>query len=120
MTMTMTKNQLIDKAERLRQELNKTKEEIRRVEDLERPYVAAISSYSGGGESRFETEELARKKFTDYCMKDYYKNGLTYGVFLYKLNEDGTKTLLENHPMGRKDFFPYQFDQEDEGGQEAG
>jgi hypothetical protein len=113
MTATLTKEQLIEKREGHRVSMNKIDDEIRRMECLEKPFVAAISSYSGGGETRCETEELARKKFNEYCRKTYYRSGISHGAFLYKYNEDGTKTLLEVHPMNQKDFFPYQFDQDE-------
>jgi hypothetical protein len=112
MTATLTKEQLIEKREELRERMNGVDEEIRRMECLEKPFVAAISAYSGGGETRYETEEQARKKFKEYCGKTYYRNGVSHGAFLYKYNEDGTKTLLDVHAMNQKDFFPYQFDQD--------
>lgn len=83
--------------------------EFERRNNLEKPYVAAISSYSGGGKMQFKTEEQARKKLKEYAGKTYFKNGLSYGVYLYRHNPDGTKTLLESKPMGTKDFRPHGF-----------
>lgn len=105
----MTKNQLIVKRERLLEELNDINQELRRMEELEKPYIAAISSYNGSGETKCKTEVQARKKYQEYCGKTYYRNGLTRGAYLYQFNADGTKTLLDYHPMGQKDFYPRLF-----------
>lgn len=112
MTTTMTKEQLIQKREQLRGNINSINQEIRRIEDLEKPFVAAISASNGGGETRCETEELARKKFNEYAKKAVYRKGVSYGAFLYKYNDDGSKTLIDVQPINQDDFYPYQFDQE--------
>lgn len=114
-TATKTKNQLIFKRDQLLENINDINQELRRMEDMEKPYVAAISGYSGGGETRFKTEEQAQKKFQEYCKKTYYRNGLAHGAFLYKLNDDGSKFLIDSQPIGQKDFFPYQFDKNQKG-----
>lgn len=106
----MNKKELIVKREHLLEELNDINQKLNRIEELEKPYVAAISSYSGGGEMKCMTEAQARRKFEDYCGKTYYRNGLSYGTYLYRLNADGTKTLLDYQPMGRKDFYPPLFE----------
>lgn len=110
MTTTMTKDQLIVKREQLRENINGINREIRRIKELEKPYVAAISATNGGGETRFKTEKLARKKFEEYAKKDIYRGGASHGAFLFKYNDDGTKTLLDVQPIGKDDFYPYQFD----------
>jgi hypothetical protein len=112
MTTTMAKDQLIEKREQLRRNINNINQEIRGIEDLEKPYVAAISASNGGGETRFETEEQARKKLKEYTNKDIYRGGVSYGAFLYKYNDDGSKSLLDVQPITQDDFYPYQFDQE--------
>lgn len=111
MTNTMTKDQLIEQREQLRQNINSINQEIQRMEDLEKPFVAAISAFNGGGETRFETEELARKKFMQYGKMPVYRKGVSHGAFLYKYNDDGSKTLIDVQPIGQDDFYPYQFDQ---------
>lgn len=112
MTNTMTKDQLIQQREQLRGKINNINDEIRRIEDLEKPFVAAISATNGGGETRYDSEEMARKKLEAYAKKEVYRGGISHGAFLYKDNEDGSKTLLDVKPIAQEDFYPYQFDQE--------
>lgn len=76
------------------------------ITNLEKPFVANVSAYSGHYSMQFNTEQKARKKLNEYASKQYFKNGLNYGVYLYKWNEDGSKTLIESIPLGRKDFTP--------------
>lgn len=114
MNATLTKDQLIEKREEHRISMNKINDEIRRLECLDKPFVAAISAECGGGETRCETEEQARKKFEEYCGKTHYRRGVIHGAFLYKYNEDETKTLLDVHPINKEDFFPYQFNKDAE------
>lgn len=99
-------NELITKRDNLKQELIDVENEITLINNLQKPYVANVSAYSGHYSLQFDTEDKARKKLKEYEGKQYFKNGLNYGVYLYKWNEDGTKTLLESIPMGRKDFKP--------------
>lgn len=108
----MSKQQLLIQREQLLTKLQNLDQEISHLDNMEKPYVAAISSYSGGGKVSFKTEEQARRKFEEYCGKTYYRNGLTNGAYLYKHNHDGSKTLLEVKEMGRPDFYPYEFDRE--------
>ena len=44
------------------------------------------------------------EKLEEYASKKYFKNGLNYGVYLFKWNEDGSKELLEIIPLGNKNF----------------
>lgn len=57
----MTKNELIVKRERLLEELNDINQELYHMENLEKPYVAAITTRSGDGEVKCKTEAQARK-----------------------------------------------------------
>lgn len=90
----------------LEQELKNINKQLIQVENLEKPFVANVSAYSGHYSTQFKTEEQARKKLNEYKSKQYFKNGLNYGVYLYKWNTDQTKELLEVIPLGRKDFKP--------------
>lgn len=109
-TKTMTKNQLIHKRDELLDNVNDINQELRRMEDMEKPYVAAISGINGGGETRFKTEKEAQKKFREYCERSQYRNGVAHGAFIYMLNDDGSKFLIDSQPIGDENFFPYQFD----------
>lgn len=102
----MVKEELLKRKVALQEEIVAIDDKIRILTNLEKPYVANVSAYSGHYEMQFKTVEQARKKLDFYYSRDYFKNGLNYGVYLYKHNEDGTKTLIENRPKGRKDFTP--------------
>lgn len=102
----MNKQQLLDRKSELEEELREINENLKLIQNLEKPYVANVSAYSGHYFMQFKTENQARKKLKEYAGKDYFKNGLNYGVYLYKWNSDGTKTLLESIPKGNKDFKP--------------
>ncbi|PLS19476.1 hypothetical protein CVD28_03405 [Bacillus sp. M6-12] len=99
------KTLLLRKAE-LEKELQEVEHNLWLLNNLEKPFVANVSAYSGHYSSQFKTEQQARKKLKEYASKKYFKNGLNHGVYLYKWNEDGTKELLEVIPLGRKDFTP--------------
>lgn len=100
----MNKEELLGRKNELLDEIEEIDYKLYLLNNLEKPYVVELSSYSGGSKAQFKTEEKARKKLAEYKGKKYFRNGLTYGVYMYKWNEDGTKTLLEEIPMGRKDF----------------
>lgn len=99
-------NELLAKRDSLNQELIDVHNELTLINNLQKPFVSNVSAYSGHYSMQYETEDKARKKLKEYASKTYFKNGLNYGVYLYKWNEDGTKTLLESIPMGHKDFKP--------------
>ena len=105
----MNKEQLLNRKLEIESELEEIDQKLRIIKNLEKPYVANVSAYSGHYDMQFKTEEQARKKLNEYKGKLYFKNGLNYGVYLYKWNEDGTKTLLESIPVGRDNFYPSQF-----------
>jgi hypothetical protein len=88
----------------LEKEIFELDKELVKLTNLEKPYVANISSYSGHFSMQFPTEDAARKKYEEYKSKKRFKNGLTYGVYLYKFEVDETKTLLEETALGRKTF----------------
>lgn len=102
--LRLKRAELEKQRESLEQQIHEINKEITRLTNLEKPYVANVSAYSGHYSMQFKTEEQARKKLDEYATKIYFKNGLNYGVYLYKWNEDETKTLLETIPMGRKNF----------------
>lgn len=106
----MNKSQLQMKQAQLRNELTRIEKELSLIESLERPFKAAISSHGGLGNVGFKTEEKARKKYEQYCKKYLYRGGTTHGAYLYKVNEDGSKTLLDYQPINTPDFYPYEFD----------
>lgn len=111
---TLSKTELEQKKEALTRQLNDINHQLKYIETLEKPYVACISSYSGGGQMAFKTETQARKKLEEYYGKKRFRNGLSYGVYLYRHNPDKTITLLEFRPMARKDFYPSEFIIKDE------
>jgi hypothetical protein len=102
----MSKETLLKRKNELENELQEIERKLTILENLEKPYVANVSAYSGHYSMQYKTEAQARKKFCEYASKEYFKNGLNYGVYLFKWNDDGTKTLLEVIPKGRKDFKP--------------
>ncbi|KON87417.1 hypothetical protein AF332_11660 [Sporosarcina globispora] len=102
----MTKEELLNRKEALELEIQNIEKQLRVMTNLEKPYVANVSAYSGHYSMQYKTEAQARKKLNEYAAKTYFKNGLNYGVYLYKWNEDGSKTLLESIPLGRKNFEP--------------
>jgi phosphoglycerol transferase MdoB-like AlkP superfamily enzyme len=102
----LDKKALLLKKSELEKEMEEINKQLRIIENLEKPFVANVSAYSGHYSSQFKTEQQARKKLKEYASKTYFKNGLNHGVYLYKWNEDGTKELLEVIPLGKKDFTP--------------
>ena len=88
----------------LEKEIFELDKELVKLTNLEKPYVANVSAYSGHYSLQFATEEAARKKYVEYKSKKYFKNGLNYGVYLYKWEVDGTKTLIEETALGNKTF----------------
>lgn len=98
------KENLLSKKHDLEQELQKVNKTLRHIENLEKPYVANVQAYSGHFSTKFKTEEKARKKLEEYAKKIYFKNGLNYGVYLYKYREDGTKEVLESMPINMRNF----------------
>lgn len=85
---TTNHNELIEMA-------NKQEEIISDLKKLLKPYVAAVSSYSGGGEMAFATLDKAENKYREYRSKTYFRNGLNYGVYLYQW-------YLEDHKISRR------------------
>lgn len=104
--MLASKEKLEKRKEELEEELKIIELNLSLIHNLEKPYVANVSAYSGHYSIQYKTEDQARKKLKEYASKQYFKNGLNYGVYLYKWNEDGSKTLLEMIPLGREDFSP--------------
>lgn len=109
----MNKSQLVVQRNKLRNELNQIEGELSLLESLERPFKAAILSRKGSGKMSFKTEEDARKKYEEYCGKDQFRGGTSHGAYLYKLNKDGSKTLLDHHAINNPDFFPYEFSEDE-------
>lgn len=102
----MTKEELLIRKQNLELELLDIENQLEVIKNFEKPYVANVSAYSGNYSMQYKSEKNARAKLKEYATKTYFKNGLNYGVYLYKWNEDGSKTLLESIPLGRKDFEP--------------
>lgn len=107
--LTIRKRILLSQKEEAEKELNRIDGELLKLDRLEKPYVAVVSAYSGTYSASFSKEEAARKKMNEYFGKRYFKNGLNYGVYMYKWNEDGSQTLLEVKPKATKDFYPAGF-----------
>ncbi|AGR46617.1 hypothetical protein vBBak6_064 [Bacillus phage v_B-Bak6] len=105
---------LLAERQKIENELHRVDGKLLLLDRLEKPYVAEVSSYSGGGSMSFATEAAARNKMIEYYNKKYYRNGLNYGVYMYKWNEDGSQTLLEVKPKATKDFYPAGFKKEEE------
>lgn len=105
----MNKIELTEKRADLIKEISNIDAQLEQIKQLEKPYVACISSYSGGGQAAFKTEKQEKIKLNEYANKDYFRNGLSYGAYLYKHNQDGSKTLLENRPINKSDFYPPMF-----------
>lgn len=94
-----TKNNLMEK-------LTELEVKLTILDNLEKPYVAVVQSYSGGGQMAFKTLEKAEAKLEEYKNKTRFKNGLNYGVYLYEHLEDGNKKLLKVIPLQSKFRFP--------------
>jgi hypothetical protein len=103
------KEYLIARKADLQQEIEDINQKLTIIENMEKPYVANVSAYSGHYSVQFKTVEKAIEKLKEYASKQYFRNGLNYGVYLYKWNEDGSKTLIDYTPLGRKDFYPNEF-----------
>ncbi|MCY7948034.1 hypothetical protein P8891_06175 [Bacillus atrophaeus] len=106
----MNRDELLEKRKKLLEEVKEIDNQLKVIENMEKPYVANVSAYSGHYSMQFKTEEKARKKLKEYESKSYFKNGLNYGVYLYKWNEDGTRDLLESIPVGHSWFKPHGFE----------
>lgn len=91
----MDKKELLEAREELLLELAEIENQLLFLKNIEKPYVACIKTYHGNFSSQFKKEEQARKKLVEYKNKKYYKNGLNYGVHLFKWNEDGSKEIIE-------------------------
>ena len=102
--LKLKKAELEKQRESLQQQIHEISEKINTLTNLEKPYVANVSAYSGHYSMQYKTEEEARKKLDEYASKPYFRNGRNYGVYLYKYEEDGTRTLLETIPVGHKNF----------------
>lgn len=89
------RTRLTEEEGKLTKRLEDIQKQLNVLDNLEKPYVAVVQSYSGGGRMAFKTLEQAEKKLEEYRGKTYFKNGLNYGVFLYKHNEDGTKEMIK-------------------------
>lgn len=79
-------------------------DQLRDCDKLLKPYVAEVKSYSGGGEMAFATLEKAEAKYREYMGKKKFRNGLNYGVLLYKwVVKDGeiVKELLDCEELSR-------------------
>ncbi|WP_099301960.1 hypothetical protein [Bacillus sp. Marseille-P3800] len=98
--------EILNEIEVLESKLNKNRAKLVLLKNMEKPYVANVSAYSGRYSMQYKTEDMARKKLNEYAKKEYFKNGLNYGVYLFKWNEDGSKELLESIPLGNKNFVP--------------
>ncbi|MBN7742772.1 hypothetical protein JYA35_09225 [Bacillus velezensis] len=85
------KEELEKKKRVLKQKLEDIESKIIQINNMQKPYVANVSAYSGHYSMQFENEEKAKKKLYEYASKRYFKNGLNHGVYLYKWNEDGSK-----------------------------
>lgn len=96
------KEKLLNKQYNLEKELETVNKQLSHIDNLENPYVANVVGYSGQFSTKFKTEEKARKKLKEYASKPYFRNGLNYGVYLYKYREDGTKEVLEAIPLQRQ------------------
>ena len=84
---------LLKRKNELEKELNEIEEKLFVLENLEKPYVANVSAYSGHYQTQFKTETQARKKLSEYAGKKYFKNGLNFGVYLYKWESDGSRIV---------------------------
>jgi hypothetical protein len=103
------KKYLIARKAELEKEIEEIEYKLEVMINMEKPYVANVSAYSGHYSMQFKTVEKAIEKLNEYASKQYFKNGLNYGVYLYKWNEDGSKTLIDYKSVGRKDFYPNEF-----------
>ena len=99
---------LVAKKEELQALIVDVDKKLTYLDNMEKPYVACVQSYSGGGRAAFKTLAQAEKKLEEYRGKTYFRNGLNYGVYLYKYLEDGSKKMLKVIPL-QKDHFrePY-------------
>ena len=92
----MRRNDLLARKEEIQAELSEINRKLATLDKLDKPFEACVHGYSSPGISStsWKTEEQARKKYDEYLGKTYFRNGLIYGVILYRNNEDGTRTVL--------------------------
>lgn len=95
---------LVAKKEELQALIAEVDKELTYLDNMEKPYVACVQSYGGGGGSSFKTLAEAEKRLEQYQEKKYYRNGLNYGVYLYKHLEDGSKKMLKVIPLQKGHF----------------
>ena len=105
----MNKESLLKRKSEIEEELRLINTQLTVIGNLEKPYVANVSAYSGNYSMQFKKEEQARKNVDGYGSKKYFKNRFNYEVYLYKLNDNEKKTLLEVIPKGRENFEPSRF-----------
>lgn len=95
---------LLAKKEELQALIADVDKKLTYLDNMEKPYVACVQSYSGGGSAAFKTLAQAEKKLEEYRGKKYFRNGLNYGVYLYKYLEDGSKEMLQVIPLQKGHF----------------
>lgn len=95
---------LLAKKEELQALIADVDKKLTYLDNMEKPYVACVQSYSGGGSASFKTLAQAEKKLEEYHDKKYFRNGLNYGVYLYKHLEDGSKKMLKVIPLQKGHF----------------
>lgn len=108
----MTKEQLLEHKSKHSKILNEIEIRLDIYKRMERPFVAAIVTKTGGGEMAFQHEHEARHKLNEYHSRQHYRNEENYGTYLYRRNDDGTHTLLAKNPINDECFdkaFAWQY-----------
>lgn len=82
----------------LLKKLENVEDSLRLLTNLEKPFVTVVHTYSGDKHyyTNFKTLEQAVKKFDEMVKKKRFKNGLIYGVYVFKYNQGGTEELLKS------------------------
>ena len=93
------RERLLEEQEDLYVKLAKVDYQLEILGKMEKPYVACVQSYSGGGSMQFDTYEKALAKMEEYKGKEMFRNGLNYGVYLYKHKLNGEREMLMEIPL---------------------
>ena len=115
------RERLLKEQEDLYVKLAKVDYQLEMLGNMEKPYVACVQSYSGGGSKQFDTYEKALAKMEEYRGKKMFRNGRNYGVYLYKHKLNGEREMLMEIPLNNYYITPiWNKEHEDEGDKNNG